>query len=286
MPQRTDPTVKWMDVTPKLAADWLNDNTGNRNKRARRIATYARDMTHGNWLVTGDTIKFDTDGRLVDAQHRLEAIIASGTTQRMLVVRGLNPRVQDVLDTNLKRSASDALNFNNIGPHVHVIAAVARLDKAWTTGKLRRVTLGRSGGALDDLTNSEVVQWADENPDIHEASAFGQGNCKTLLAAPSPLAFAVLLTGRVDPVAAKEFWTSTVDMRTNGPGDPRHTLIRSLKNDASTGRNAYQSVQLSYHFRAWNAWREGRKIRSLPIASGARDAKTGRPVGVMIPEPQ
>ena len=96
--QHSDPPVKWVDISPELAEEWLGKNHGNRNQRDHKIIAYTRDIKDGNWLQTGETIKFDTDGRLIDGQHRLEAIHRSGETLRMLVVMGLSPHVQSVLD--------------------------------------------------------------------------------------------------------------------------------------------------------------------------------------------
>lgn len=57
-------------VTPELAAEWLNHNTRNREKRPKRIAAYARDMAAGRWRRSGEAIKFAPDGTLLDGQNR------------------------------------------------------------------------------------------------------------------------------------------------------------------------------------------------------------------------
>lgn len=76
-------------VTPKMAATWLQQNTldGKSNRRFRRAhaQSIAEEMRRGEWKLTHQGIAFGTSGRLLDGQHRLTAIVESGTTQLMLV---------------------------------------------------------------------------------------------------------------------------------------------------------------------------------------------------------
>jgi hypothetical protein len=107
---RSKVTYKMTAITPELAAAWLeNRNTHNRPLRDYRIAELARDMSAGRWHDTGEPIKFDYNDALLDGQHRLGAIVASGVTIEMLVIWGLQPETQDYMDIGLKRSVADSL---------------------------------------------------------------------------------------------------------------------------------------------------------------------------------
>lgn len=46
-------------------------------------------MKTGRWVLNGETICFDSNGVLRDGHHRLLAIIESGVTIEVLVVRGV-----------------------------------------------------------------------------------------------------------------------------------------------------------------------------------------------------
>lgn len=272
------PTTEWVDVTPAQAEAWLGKNHGNRNQRGNKIATYARDMKAGNWKVTGDSIKFDWNGRLIDGQHRLEAVIVAGVSLQMLVVRGLDPDTQGVLDVNAKRSPADALRFAGVQAHVNVLPSMARIDRAWSNGRIR--TSASAFGGLDtEMSNTEVVQWVSLNEDAADSAAYSSRIYKDLLATPSPLAYAIMRTGRVDMNASLEFWDSTSEMRTDGVGDPRLTLIKALKRLDDSKRTKLAAPQLSFFFRSWNAWRDGKRITSLPLSHGNGN-------GVAIPEPK
>lgn len=85
------------DITPEKANEYLLKNTDNyRNPNTRRVNTYAADMAAGKWEMNGEAIKFDSDGNLVDGQHRLLAIVKANATVKMLVVRGVDTKIMDL----------------------------------------------------------------------------------------------------------------------------------------------------------------------------------------------
>ena len=86
-------------ITPEKAEQYLGKNTGNRSYKTAKIAAYARDIASGSFVVTGEAIKFDWTGRLIDGQNRLAAIISAGAPITTLVVRGLDPGSQMYLDS-------------------------------------------------------------------------------------------------------------------------------------------------------------------------------------------
>lgn len=106
---RSDPPTAWRDITPELAMEWLKLNTLNRPKKPQKIALYAADMKADHWPTTGATISFGKSGRLLDGQNRLQAIVDSGATIRMLVVLELDDEIFDVIDGGARRTASDVL---------------------------------------------------------------------------------------------------------------------------------------------------------------------------------
>ena len=114
-------------VTPDTAQSWLSRNTSNRNLKTTKIALYARDMAAGNWLLTGEAIKFSADGTLLEGQNRLHAVVASGATVPMFVIRGLDPAVQGVMDTGAPRTGGDALTMRGINQAKDVAAAASTL---------------------------------------------------------------------------------------------------------------------------------------------------------------
>lgn len=266
-------------ITPELASEWLGLNHGNRNQRPRAIAAYARDIDKGDWLTTGESIKFDWTGKLIDGQHRLEAVVMTRKPIVSLVVRGLDPRVQGVLDTNAKRTAADALRFAGITIQPKDIAAVARVALAFESGKLRTAL----DGAKIDITHAETLAWHDANPDVVNAVALAARTARAIGGTISGLGYAILVLERIDASAAVEFFLSMAEKRTNGNGDPRKAMLDAFDKIRSQRRVPTAAESLAITFRAWNAWRTGTSLRI--IRGGASDGNGGV-TGVTIPEPK
>lgn len=65
---------------------------------------------------------------------------------------------------------------------------------------------------------------------------------------------------------------------TSGKGDPRAALLRRLNSARRNGESLGQVVYVSIFLRAWNAWRKGQQLTSIPAES-----RTG---GASIPVPR
>src|SRR5262249_33046548 len=59
-----------IEIDPKTAEGILADrNAGNRPPKPNKVQQFAADMTRNRWGLTGDTIKFGTNGRLLDLRR-------------------------------------------------------------------------------------------------------------------------------------------------------------------------------------------------------------------------
>lgn len=122
-----DPQTWWETITPEKATKIIEQQVRNRRVNWRAVKRYARYMTRGRWLPTGETIEFDEHGNLIQGQHRLYAIIESGVAVRFLCVRhiateytidGIAMRTQDVLDQGFARKAGGNMELAGIRkPH-------------------------------------------------------------------------------------------------------------------------------------------------------------------------
>lgn len=98
--------VKVEKITPEMAESYLGRNMVNRHLNKDRVAQYALDMATGKWELNGEAIRFNKDGRLIDGQHRLSAIVKSGTSIRMVVMRDIENSVT-IYDRGRNRSITD-----------------------------------------------------------------------------------------------------------------------------------------------------------------------------------
>lgn len=125
---KTGARIKRRRVTPQQAKDWLKEsNHDNRPMNGRTVSRYAEDMVAGVWDDTGDTIKFSGNGRLVDGQHRLAAVIQSGRSIEFWVAEGLGSNIFDKIDHGRPRRLQDCLAINQVPNAATVSGALKKL---------------------------------------------------------------------------------------------------------------------------------------------------------------
>lgn len=99
-----------VEYTPEIANEILeNYNDCNPRKLRKSVAAdYARDMINGNWRDCWECITFNTDGKLQNGQHRLLAVMISGTSQKMRTIFGATKITGD---TGLKRKKLEEIKI-------------------------------------------------------------------------------------------------------------------------------------------------------------------------------
>lgn len=251
-------TAKVHNVTPALAEKWLGLNLNNRSPRPSLVDKYARDMENGAWMMTGEPVKFDTDGRLIDGQHRLFAIVQSKCTVPLLVLTNVAPEAQLVMDTGAGRTASDALAFS--GHHYTALtAAAARLAINYDAGNMADAR----GSALRAVSHSEIVAYVEANPLLVEMSHQTSKSWRRIPCPGSVIVFTSYQCWQIDPEATLAFFDDLADYRADGPGDPRYALLRRFQTAIETRERMSQTQRADAIFRAWNAHRLGRRLTKI-----------------------
>ena len=107
-------------ITPDMALELVEKHHDDKENRARSMASveaYKHDMTHGMWLINGDTIRLSCAGEVLDGQHRLwglanakgNPLVADGVP--LLFIKGISKAAQETMDGGRKRSAADQYNI-------------------------------------------------------------------------------------------------------------------------------------------------------------------------------
>lgn len=265
-------------ITPEVAASYLLGNTNNRNLRGDTVAAYARDIREGRWLLSGDSIKFDTTGRLIDGQHRLRAIAEAGAPIVSYVVRGLSPDTRDVVDTGLTRTGPDILSFRQVR-NANNVASVARLGVLDEAGSFTTSKDGRNGGGRYRVTHAELLDYVDRHADdLEEFVSENVSYARGVGGAVGAFLYAAYRLHQIDAAAAREFIRSLAEFRTEGPGDPRVAMLNYIRNAIAEGRRVGTGEMLYLVFRTWNAWRTGEQLVKLNTASRSGSIKIPVPV--------
>jgi hypothetical protein len=96
-------------MNPETAQALLDTNHDlNRSRKPSRIATYANDMIEGRWILTYEPIGIDVNGKLMNGQNRLSAVIRANVEVPMMIVRNVPLDNMSVIDSGLQRNAIDA----------------------------------------------------------------------------------------------------------------------------------------------------------------------------------
>lgn len=176
-------------ITPEMAKKWLENNPNNRPVKMKRVEAFARDMKAGNWFVTHQGIAFDTDGNLLDGQHRLFAVALSGTPTLMNVTTGVPRETMIAVDVGTPRDMRDAIVINEMYDND------TSLRQRGCIGVLNTMLhLGYNGAQV--YTNSERAKMIDKIGPELKAVWDASSTSKAALSAPiRAAALAAVLNG-------------------------------------------------------------------------------------------
>lgn len=148
-----------IEVTPKMAEDWMRKNTKNRPMRPGVVESYTASMVMDKWTLTPEAIIFSAPFKdpdtlenkpetLIDGQHRLAAVIKSGKTVPMTVWYGCEPEEFNAIGQGRRRTNGDILHLTQTGlkdPFViasacsafaHHVLSYKNACEPWVVGEL------------------------------------------------------------------------------------------------------------------------------------------------------
>lgn len=254
MPQR-------VKITPAIADDWLENRNlaANRNMSEHVAAKYAKEMAEGRWLFTHQGIAFDTEGWLIDGQHRLRAIVLSGTAVEMFVVPDCDAATFAVLDNGYKRQAAHLIQ----SPGSRVVAAAARI-LAVVTGEFAGVHV-KDGVYDTQMPTDVIIRVVEAWPELAELYTPVDA-CYRYSRVNRPMHLAVL--AQAMRTRHRKSMGDWFDGLTEGAGlaanDPRLLLRNRFIRD-SKQLNPERGLTYNLIAKAWNAHATGRPLGVLKV---------------------
>lgn len=258
-------TIQFELITSAVAEHYLGKLPDwQRNESEPTTEEYVDDMLDGDWLFTGDPIRFTAAGELFDGQHRCQAILASGKPQRVLVIRGLPQDVMKVLDTGYQRKFTNYLQ--TLQPklsYISKIAAITGKTLDWRRGNYAHASVARVPNSRHlnakkshqklihtfEGMREEIITAAREGAAI--GSRLPRGSVSDTV-----IGFAYLYLRRLDPYKCEEFFGELTGRNTQASSDPTYP-IRALEKTlvARSGEKGIASYNwLSWIFLTWNEW--------------------------------
>lgn len=116
------------NITPAKAQEYLRTNDANRPISKVYVRSYADTMRRGAWLMNGVPIIFDTEGRLLDGQHRLRAVVEAGIPVRFDVVRGAPSAAFTTYDTGRHRNLGQIIAMQGT-KHYNLIGSIVNANE-------------------------------------------------------------------------------------------------------------------------------------------------------------
>lgn len=120
--------IKQVMMTPEHAEALLAKNFGNRKLRDHWASELAKMIEKGEWNLTHQAIAIATNGRLLDGQHRLTAIVKAKQTVPVVLAENCDPETFLAIDKGVKRSTADSIEGNK--KVVEVISLLLRIAGA------------------------------------------------------------------------------------------------------------------------------------------------------------
>ncbi len=148
--KKTDKIVTGLETIDRAKAlEYLQKRAPHqRSLRLNHVESLAGEMIRGEWKLTGQPIIFDEHDKLIDGQHRMEAVVLSGVAIQTMVTRGIAPVAYNCIDGGIVRSVAD--NNSQI---------YAREQTAW----LNRARLCIAN-TTTRLTSSMLIRYQEEEP--------------------------------------------------------------------------------------------------------------------------
>lgn len=269
-----------IDIDPGFAQALLEASAeiSQRTMIERRVAMFAADMTHGNWRLTHQAVAIDPDGRVLDGQHRLTAIVRSGVTVPMMVCTDADPATFGVIDTGKARTPSDALKIAGFG-NVNMKASIARLVLTYDRVRGTRYSFATAARLV---TSSEIQEMFLEDLDRRDrilsseavasriAVSLGRHGLRAWMGA----AHVVAAESMVGESAVAEFFERVNDGAMLPVTSPILALRRYLVNDTGVGAAPAASrpgLTIATTVKALNDYTQGRDRTTMVFKDGRED---------------
>lgn len=252
-----DTTIE--SITPEIAATYLQMNKNPRRLRKHIVTRYANVMKRGQWESAHPMpIIFTDSGHLVNGQHRLSAIVESGTTQMVRVLRNQSQSIAMKIDDGLCRSSADGLPEDT--KNKTIVAAVCKQVILYENGMFPNHRPENVPTVVD------VREFYDDRKDsVDEAVCVGTRCGASGLRTPTIFGVVFFLVRSRCPEKARAFFDSLI----SGIGLETNSPILQLRNRIMRQSNVSKietNMEYALCFKAWNSFWSNKPCQQLKWA--------------------
>jgi hypothetical protein len=267
---KAKPSTTIENITPEIAKRYLSTNADHQRKPTMTHQLHLRQqMEKGQWMMTGEPIIFDSNGCLVDGQHRLRALIDAKMDFEFVVIRGVSPESFVAMNRGKQRSNGNVLEIKGVSNANNIAACVAGVLN------YRRALKSNSGkgGSLNSYirpSSCEIVQEYDENSDLyHKAVIIGQRAKKKIKGSiPATISALAMIDAKRPVEEVEHFWGLFESGEGLFKGDPILVFRNRMEENNISKSKLSGYLVMMIAVKAWNAYRENKSIKILRVTEG------------------
>jgi len=253
--------IPLVPVTPAFARRLIELNAENQRTHRHSLSDrYARDMATGRWIEkSGQTISVATNGRIINGQHRIHAVVKSGKTVHFDLNMGVDPDAIIVIDAGPGRSATDVIRTSG-GRDLSGIAAIVRWVLMWEMG----TPTGRGGRFAP--TPMELSQRYESESDLFNTAAARGGDAYSRgLTTKAVAGTAYFLFAKLNKAVADDLFDQIVSGLNLKGGDLGAAYRLRARLIARTSTKLARHEQLALFVRAWNLYNTIKGGKRVPV---------------------
>jgi hypothetical protein len=245
------PWATFIEITPETAREILRFQR-NRDLRKHIVKKFSKLIRTGRFGLTHQGIAFNTDGQMIDGQHRMTACVETGRPIFVLVAFNMPQESFLQVDRGANRSAGDDLKTMGLEASTsegNRFAAAARIVAAVDKGY--DPTLSDTGSFAEP---AEMPGIKERHPKLADTVAWARLILARSAVKYPPAGFAGLLTlmREVDDrkaLSLAERMTVGVPLSVDDPAN----LVRNAQS-AGHGKSAAGSARSAFMYRFVRAW--------------------------------
>lgn len=242
-------TETYRIINPEFAHKLLKYNPKNRRLNQAHVKMLASQMEAGLFMPELGFISFDKKGKMIDGQHRLNAIIESQASFKMKILTGLDSQVRNIIDTGMKRSLADTLRMDGIENATVVSGAIAKI--------IIFEQYGRFDAKADrKFHNADYKKAIKNHPEIIICSQ--KLRPSPIFRRPSQILALYVLCYKVAPRKADDFFLRLMTGENLEKNSPLLEIRRIVLNKIGTRNNVAMTDLIFALISVWNASRKGK----------------------------